>query len=175
MRGICPAILLLLCVQGHTEERGAPLGRWSTGGTLIEVMPAGDSLSARIIALKHPLYRDKDRAGVVGTPRLDHRNPDPALRGRPLLGLELFRDFEFRNGFWQGRLYAPDSGRTFNARLSVRRGELHVRGFMLGMSWLGRSRSLAPIDACDEDIVEMLEKSGLSDTVCRHRGLRSVM
>lgn len=164
--GLCLGVLLVLSTATQAGERSAPLGRWSTGGTLIEVRSSGDSLSARIIALKHPLYREKDRAGVVGMPRLDHQNPDRALRDRGLLGLELFSGFEFRRGRWEGRLYVPSSGRTFSARLWMKDETLKVRGFILGMPWLGRVQEFVPISACDENIVKMIARAGLSDTPC---------
>lgn len=150
----------------YPAERQAPIGRWSTGGTLIEVTAQGDSLSARLIALKHPLYRPKDGRGEVGAEKVDDLNPDPALRARALIGLELFSDFEFRRGRWSGRLYSPENGRTFNARIWVKDNQLHVRGFILGMPWLGRSRSLLPVTACDEDILKMLSNSAIPEPAC---------
>ncbi|MCB1685448.1 MAG: DUF2147 domain-containing protein [Pseudomonadales bacterium] len=147
-------------------ERQAPIGRWSTGGTLIEVTTQGASLSARLIALKHPLYRRKDGRGEVGAVKVDDQNPDPALRERPLLGLELFSDFEFRRGRWSGRVYSPESGRTFSARIRVKDNELHVRGFILGMPWLGRSTGLLPVAVCDEDILKMISTSGIDEPAC---------
>ena len=59
---------------------------------------------------------------------IDQNNPDPKLRMRPVVGIEIFAS-ERRAGpdGWKGNLYVPDSGHTWNARLQpVDQGRLSV-------------------------------------------------
>ncbi|HEY5647366.1 MAG TPA: DUF2147 domain-containing protein [Pseudomonadales bacterium] len=141
-------------------------GIWASSGTMIEVGPARDGgLSARIISLKHPTWREKDRAGVAGEPKTDLRNPDPARQQTPLIGLELLRDYRFDRGRWHGRLYLPTSGNTWNSTARVKDGKLYIRGF-LGISLLGHTQTFEPIERCSENIVRMIENAGLTGTPC---------
>jgi uncharacterized protein (DUF2147 family) len=74
--------------------------------------------------------------------RTDLHNPDPALRGRTLLGQLILQDMQYDGaGHWSGgTIYDPDSGHTYRCRLELRGADqLRVRGF-LGVSLLGRSQ-----------------------------------
>ncbi|MCY1538126.1 hypothetical protein D9M68_736500 [compost metagenome] len=93
----------------------------------------GEKFFGKLIWLKEP-YNEK------GLPKTDIKNPDPKARTRPLLGLELLRDFIFENGKWTaGKIYDPKSGKTYSCILSLREnGQLNIRGY-IGISLLGRS------------------------------------
>ena len=148
------------------HDREAVYGIWASSGTMIEVAPRSDgSLSARIIALKHPLWREKDGVGRVGEAKTDLFNPEEALRHRPLLGMELLSGYEFRKGSWRGRLYLPTRGATLNSTVRVRDGRLRLRGY-LGISLLGKTRTFDPIAECNENILRMIRNAGLTDTPC---------
>jgi len=163
--------LVLLCLSAAAAFAdqampGAVYGIWASSGTMIEISPDGQGgLSGRIIALKHPRFREKDRAGVVGEPKTDLHNPDPALQDRPLLGLDVLDDYRFHKGRWRGRLYLPTDGSSWASKLFVRNGLLHVHGY-LGLPLLGRTEKFSPIAACNPDIVRMIRVSGLEDTPC---------
>jgi uncharacterized protein (DUF2147 family) len=168
-----PALLMLLLSLAHGTfsvasadgDRAAVYGIWASSGTMIEVVPDGDALSARIVALKHPRWREKDGVGRIGELKTDIHNPDPALRDRPLIGVQLLRDFHFRGGRWRGKLYLPTSGSTWTASARVRHGMLEIRGF-LGIPLFGRTQAFAPLAACNENILRMLEASAMHDTPC---------
>jgi uncharacterized protein (DUF2147 family) len=151
------------------EQREAVYGIWASSGTMIEVGPTADGgLSARIIALKHPLWREKDRAGAVGEPKTDLHNPDERLRARPLLGLEMLSNYAYHRGRWHGRLYLPTNGSTWTSTARVRNGNLLIRGF-LGISLLGRTETFEPLAACSDNILRMIESSGMTGTPCDDR------
>lgn len=65
-----------------------------------------------------------------GVPTRDVRNPDPRLRGRPILGLATLTGFSGAGGEWSGgRAYDPKSGRSYRASLSLNAdGSLNVTG-----------------------------------------------
>jgi uncharacterized protein (DUF2147 family) len=101
-----------------------PIGVWAmdNGKVTVKVSPCGDKLCGRIVALKKPL--DKH-----GNPKVDKDNPDPALRKRPVVGLTLFRDMKAAgNNRWEGQIYVPDDGNTYNAVVYVSGDVLQVKG-----------------------------------------------
>ncbi len=89
-------------------------GLWiepETGGSVkLYACEDGVSLCGRIISLPQ------------GKQRLDENNPDPALRERDLVGLEILQDFKpVATGVWEGggeqgripgRIYLPVNGDT---------------------------------------------------------------
>lgn len=152
--------------DGGAVGKEAVYGIWASSGTMIDVRPTDDGgLSARIIALKHPNWREKDHAGVVGTPKTDLHNPDASKRQRPLLGLEILSSYEFSRGLWRGKLYLPTNGSTWTSNARVRDGELLIRGF-IGFSLLGRTQTFAPLASCNENILRMIEQAGMRGTPC---------
>ena len=56
-----------------------------------------------------------------GGPLRDANNPDPAQRGRTIIGLQFLRDFQrVEAGRWNGgKIYEPKSGKTYDAKLSL--------------------------------------------------------
>lgn len=148
------------------SAREAVYGIWASSGTMIEVSPdETGGLSARIIALKNPLWREKDGIGVVGEPKTDLHNPDPALRDRPFIGLEMLSGYEYRRGRWRGSLYLPANGSRWRSTAWVKDGELRIRGH-IGVSLLGRTQVFAPLSACNENILRMIGNAGMTGTPC---------
>jgi uncharacterized protein (DUF2147 family) len=77
-----------------------------------------------VVWLKAPL----DKAG---RPVTDALNPDPSLRTRPVVGLQLIGDFKAeRPGRWTGgRIYDPQTGRSYASKISLNPdGTLKVEG-----------------------------------------------
>lgn len=60
----------------------------------------------------------------------DAENPDETLRARPLIGLTILSGFEARKDQWKkGRIYDPETGKTYGARLRRLEDEaLQVKG-----------------------------------------------
>ena len=82
-------------------------------------------------------YEDDER------PDKDENNPDPALRERPLTGLELFTNFSYDgDGRWSGgTIYDPNSGKTYRCIITwVDADTLKVRGY-IGVPMLGRTET----------------------------------
>jgi uncharacterized protein (DUF2147 family) len=71
----------------------------------------------------------------------DIENPDKALRHRKLLGMKLVTQLTYKgNGIWDdGKIYDPNSGHTFDARITLTGPNTAVvRGYWK-YRWLGRS------------------------------------
>lgn len=131
-RGLAVGLALVLgTVSRAVAEEPALRGHWATEGfgSIVEFRPcagAPDTLCGRIVWLWHE--RDAD-----GAPRLDEENPDAALRGRPLLGLEIVRGLRrTAPGLWTGAaLYNPDDGRTYSGEIRLHGDTLALRGCAL--------------------------------------------
>jgi uncharacterized protein (DUF2147 family) len=115
-------------------------GWWIDGSHrgAILIKPCGDQLCGSVEWLKIP----NDPA--TGKPKTDYKNGDPALRSRPLCGLQLLWGFVHASDptLWEGgKIYDPESGNTYNARMILKPdGTLDVRGY-IGIPLLGRSET----------------------------------
>ncbi len=96
--------------------------------------------------------------GGAGADR-DGKNPDPALRSRPLLGLVIMRGFRYgKDGLWEaGQIYDPDTGNSYRSRFHLDPKDatkLLLRGYVgapaFGRSEEWRRHGPAGPDACDE-------------------------
>ncbi|HMT45465.1 MAG TPA: DUF2147 domain-containing protein [Chakrabartia sp.] len=116
------ALILLSCCA--TADAAQPItGKWLTddGKGVVEIAPCGSQLCGRIT---------KIMAKTGGNP-VDSKNPDPALRSRPLVGLNILSGMRDAGSAWEGSIYSPERGRSF--RSVVRRnadGSLAVKGCM---------------------------------------------
>ena len=127
-------LLLVLVVPTYAADPPDISGRWLSGDGdgWIDVTMTGDGLSGVIAGSPNP---SDDRADT------DEKNPDPALRDRPLIGLELFSGFEYKGkGKWKdGTIYDPNTGNTYKCIIThVDADTLKVRGF-IGVAMLGRT------------------------------------
>lgn len=119
------------------------LGRWRdvSGSVEVEIYKKKDKYHGKIVWLKEPNYRDNDRKGMAGKPRVDRENPDPSMRTRSLIEMDLFRDCVYtENNRWEnGVLYDPLKGRSYRCSITMDKPErLRVRGFT-GVELLGKT------------------------------------
>lgn len=143
------AVALILGVGGPAWSAELA-GAWVSedGKLAVEIQPCGDEFCGRI----RWMAPKADRAG----PRLDEKNPDPALRDRPLCGLQIVEGLKpDADGGWSGgRLYYPKHGRTYRLMLEpALGGRIEMRAY-LGTPLLGRSetweRVERPLPPCGE-------------------------
>jgi len=72
---------------------------------------------------------------------IDKKNPDKTLRTRNMVGCDFMTDFTFKDGeYVNGKIYDPESGKTYNCRMWLNDNQLKVRGY-LGVSLLGRTET----------------------------------
>ena len=129
MRGIFAGVLLILVAASPASGQDGPFGQWVTEGGLsrIEVFDCGGKICGRIVLLEEPLEDD-------GRPKVDDENQDEALRGRPLMGLQLIAGFAAaRHNIWTGgTIYNPQDGKTYASTMElVDENTLRVRGYVL--------------------------------------------
>ena|SRR6187431_1544163 len=101
------------------------LGQWITDqkNLIIEVYLRGSEYKAKIVWVSDT---DPDS-------RLDDKNPDPALRTRKVVGMDVLSGLTYNSeeGCWEnGHIYDGTSGKTWSASARVEDDEtLIVRGF----------------------------------------------
>ncbi|USG59472.1 DUF2147 domain-containing protein [Sneathiella marina] len=117
--------LSLLASKAYADVTGT----WSTveGKSHVKIEPCGDKFCGKIVWLKEP-------NNAEGKPKKDINNTDEALRGRPILGMELLNGFspESKTEWDDGTIYNPEDGKTYSSTLTIAKsGELEVEGCVL--------------------------------------------
>ena len=113
-------VALLLALPGASPARaqiaGDPSGIWLTqaGDAKVRVSKCGGGICGVVVWLREPT----DPA--TGKPQVDDKNPNPALRQRPMIGLPLFSGMRATApGKWSGQIYNADDGSTYASNVSV--------------------------------------------------------
>jgi len=119
------------------------LGLWNTEkkDAKIEIYKCGTKYCGKIAWLKEAVYPAGSKEGAPGTPILDHNNPSPELREKPLIGSPILIDFAFTgDNLWKdGKIYNSDNGKIYSGKLTLISPDiLNVRGF-IGISLIGGS------------------------------------
>ncbi len=131
-------LFLSFCIAtAFAQNKDAVLGKWlnATGEGQIEIYKRGDKYFGKLAWIKEP--NDEK-----GKPKMDQKNPNTNLRAKPILGLEILKDFVFEDGKWtDGTVYDPKTGKTYSCNLSMKEnGQLSIRGY-IGVSLIGRSET----------------------------------
>jgi uncharacterized protein (DUF2147 family) len=118
------------------------LGMWKTDGgdSRLEFFRCGEKICGKIIWLKEPKYLDS-KDGPVGTTKVDRKNPDPALRNRPILGLQVMKGLTAKGDkrWGGGTCYDPETGKSYKCKMHLESPDrLELRGY-IGISLIGRS------------------------------------
>ena len=110
------AIALLAAPSARAQGAGEPTGVWLTqaGDARVRVSKCDGGICGVIVGLKEPI----DPA--TGRPQLDDKNPNPALRRRPMIGLPLFAGMQpAAPGKWSGQIYNADDGSSYASHVSL--------------------------------------------------------
>ncbi|XIA66499.1 DUF2147 domain-containing protein [Bradyrhizobium sp. TZ2] len=113
---IATAAALLAAPSARAQGAGEPTGVWLTqaGDARVRVSKCGGGICGVIVGLKEPV----DPA--TGKPQQDDKNPNPALRNRPMIGLPLFSGMQpTAAGKWSGQIYNADDGSSYASSVSV--------------------------------------------------------
>lgn len=100
----------------RTQTGDDPTGIWQTqaGDARVRVARCGNALCGTIVSLRDKLDPQ------TGKPPIDDKNPDPARRNRPMIGLQMFVDMQpTAPGKWSGQIYNSDDGKTYASNVSV--------------------------------------------------------
>src|SRR6266568_3359340 len=111
---IVAALLAASSVQA--EVAGDPAGSWLTqaGDARVKVSKCGGGICGVVVGLKQPT----DPA--TGKPQVDDKNPNPALKKRPMIGLALFSGMQPTGpNKWSGQIYNADDGNSYASSVSA--------------------------------------------------------
>ena len=131
---------LIFCIIGMMMPLAAAfaqdvIGKWKLedGTAIVEVYKSGDVYNGKIVWLQNPTESD-------GTPAKDNNNPDPKLRTRQILGLNMLHGLK-KDGskYAGGKIYDPGNGKTYNCSMQVDEDVLKVRGSLDARGLLGRT------------------------------------
>jgi len=120
---------LMLAISPAVALAPTPAGVWlhANQRIQIEIAPCDDRLCAKIVWFRWP-------NDAQGQPLVDLKNHDPALRNRPLLGLNVLNGLRRtdENTWAEGKIYNPDDGVNYQARMSIANdGNLRIRAYLL--------------------------------------------
>ena len=123
--------LILIGAQAHAQNVSNYIGTWQTedGRAKIRIENCKETsadLCGYVVWLRDPLTDD-------GKPRTDVKNPDPAKRTRPSLGMELMTNLKLDDDkHYAGEIYNADNGKKYDITLKAEKAsELEVKGCML--------------------------------------------
>jgi len=107
-----------------------PSGIWLTqaGDARIQVSRCGAGICGRIVWLRDPID------SRTGQPHVDDKNPNPALKQRPIVGLSILIGMRPSGpAKWSGQIYNSDDGETYTAHVTVQNdATLDVQGCVGG-------------------------------------------
>ena len=116
--GVVIAILaaLLATPSAKAQAGGEASGVWLTqaGDAKVRVSKCSGGICGVVIWLKDPINP------ATGKPQVDDKNPNPALKRRPMIGLPLFSGMHPTGpGKWSGQIYNPDDGSSYASNVQV--------------------------------------------------------
>lgn len=118
---------ILVILAAAAAQPSAIFGRWHTpeDKAIVEIAPCGKQICGTIISAA-PLP-------ATGQPPRDTRNPDAALRNRPMAGVRILSGFSQSGGSLKGgKIYNPTNGKTYTSELTLAAdGRLKVSGCVM--------------------------------------------
>lgn len=87
----------------------------------------------------------KEPNDANGNPKKDINNPNPKLRDRERLNMVIMMNlaYDAKEKKWEGgTIYDPKTGKTYDSYIYFENNNtntLYLRGYMMGMSWIGRT------------------------------------
>ncbi len=141
-------LALMLLVTSSQAAADTIEGWWQSWDSLLYVSVENGEARVFAAGILNPALVKGDLVNwSPEVPLLDTDNPDPELRGRPLLGMELTENYRKKGRQWRGQLYDPRSGAWYKSHLSVVDSELNIRGY-IGMPMLGQTRTFERFEPC---------------------------
>jgi len=131
-------LLGLYVLTGTAQEADKIVGVWwnDERTSKIEIENKDGKYTGKIIYLVPEEY-------INGAPPKDDKNPDPKLRNRSVIGLQILEGFEYdakKEEWKEGTIYDPDSGKTYDCYAWLENNStLNLKGFVAGIRWMGRS------------------------------------
>ncbi len=113
---LASALLLWTLTAAMAANEGSPVGLWLTekSDARIHITQCGRALCGKVVWLREAIDPD------TGQPQTDSKNPNPALRSRPMVGVQLFIGMNpVGPGRWAGRIYNADDGGVYDSKIAL--------------------------------------------------------
>lgn len=113
MRLASLALLGIFASCGAARADNDVQGVWLTEGgkAHVRIAPCGGDMCGTVAHVF---------ANPSGDAARDSHNPDPKLRSRPVVGVQVLTHFKPENGAWTGgRVYDPEEGKSYTGSLQV--------------------------------------------------------
>lgn len=143
MRGIAltPIALTMLASTALAAE---PNGEWlvADGSARIRIEPCAATAQPAAPALQGNISWTKVAGGT------DSRNPDPAKRGRPIMGVPILLEMKpTKPDRWEGKVYNAENGKFYDSHITLLSdNQLEIKGCVLGFLCGGEKWSRALLD-----------------------------
>lgn len=137
MKKLLFVLTLVFTVNTIFAQADKVVGLWLTedGDSKVKIFKATNGrYYGKIVWLEEPNEED-------GTPKVDDENPDESLQTRPILNLQILKDFvwdEDDDEWDAGEIYDPKTGNTYSCYMWFKDEKLHVKGY-IGFAFIGRS------------------------------------
>ncbi len=108
MRSRLAGLILLALLPASAFAAEPVTGRWITddGKAIVTIGHCGTTVCGQISRIL---------AATPKGPPVDEHNPDPTLRERPILGLQVLSGFTADGDAWHGRIYSPEEGKSYRS------------------------------------------------------------
>lgn len=133
------AVLMVVIAFSHSrafaQNTDGIVGQWYTENdrSIIEIWKSGNVYNGKILWVRDSL----DEAGKL---KLDKNNGNESLRKRTVVGMQMLSNLKFHSNEWvDGSIYDPESGNTYSCKATLNGSKLDLRGYILGMPFLGRT------------------------------------
>ena len=131
------SFLAFYALSAFSQASDKILGVWwnDEKTSKIEITKEGEKYFGTIVYMIPEKYEN-------GEPPKDDDNPDPALRDRSVLGLQILKDFVYEaddKEWGDGTIYDPKTGKTYDCYGWMESDdELKLKGYVVGIKWLGK-------------------------------------
>ncbi len=167
-------LLISACFAGTTiaadqnvDVDNTVFGLWASEGSIFRTYYENNTVKGEILALREPVYTKEESPERAGQTRMDDKNPDESLRNRTIIGMNIYSDYVFQNGQWQGKIYDPESGNTYQSNMKLKSGVLEIRGYV-GMPMFGRTAKFKAVESCTDEYAVMLTRIAPEDKASRN-------
>ncbi|WP_461103779.1 DUF2147 domain-containing protein [Spirosoma koreense] len=132
--------LTLAAAAPRADDPDALLGKWlsSKKRNQVQIYKQGNKYYGKLVWMLEP------NDPVTRKPKVDVANPDEKLRMRPLMQMILLSDLVYKgNNVWgDGQIYNPEDGKTYSCDITLKDpNTMDLHGYVMGISFLGRTRS----------------------------------
>lgn len=136
-RETAAAFGLAALLLSHAASAAPPYGVWASQKRDVRVRlnNCGGKICGTLVWLQQEI---DPKTGRLKT---DHLNPDPAKRGRALIGIQVVNDFvPSGHERWSGTIYNADDGHTYRAHMIERDPRtIRLEGCMLVVLCMGHT------------------------------------